>query len=137
MAIHGWFLGMQDSTRPMYISISINIVNIIASATAVFICDMGFVGIAIGTLIASYIGLSPVYFHRLFKTYYGITPNDYLLNIRIDKAKNMLLFDNKSIDEIAYECGFNSSTYFSTVFKKKINESPYRFRKKELGKYEV
>lgn len=57
MAIHGWFLGMQDSTRPMYISISINIVNIIASATAVFICDMGFVGIAIGTLIASYIGL--------------------------------------------------------------------------------
>ncbi len=57
MAIHGWFLGMQDSTRPMYISIGINIVNIITSIIAVFVCDMGFIGIAFGTLIASYIGL--------------------------------------------------------------------------------
>lgn len=57
MAIHGWFLGMQDSTRPMYISIGVNIVNIITSIIAVFVCDMGFIGIAFGTLIASYIGL--------------------------------------------------------------------------------
>lgn len=57
MAIHGWFLGMQDSTRPMYISIIVNVSNIIASLIAVFVLDMGFIGIAIGTLIASYLGL--------------------------------------------------------------------------------
>ena len=57
MAIKGWFLGMQDSTRPMYISIAVNVANIIASLMAVFVFDMGFIGIAIGTLIASYIGL--------------------------------------------------------------------------------
>lgn len=58
MAIHGWFLGMQDSTRPMYISIAVNIANIIISLTTVFVLDMGFIGIAIGTVLASYIGLA-------------------------------------------------------------------------------
>ena len=57
MAIHGWFLGMQDSTRPMYISIAVNVANIITSLLAVFVLDMGFIGIAVGTLVASYIGL--------------------------------------------------------------------------------
>lgn len=57
MAIKGWFLGMQDSTRPMYISIVVNVANIVASLVAVFILDMGFIGIAIGTVTASYIGL--------------------------------------------------------------------------------
>lgn len=57
MAIHGWFLGMQNSTRPMYISIGVNVINIIASMIAVFVCNMGFAGIALGTLIAAYIGL--------------------------------------------------------------------------------
>lgn len=57
MAIHGWFLGMQDSTRPMFISIAVNVSNIIASLVAVFVLDLGFIGIAVGTLIASYLGL--------------------------------------------------------------------------------
>lgn len=57
MAIHGWFLGMQDSTRPMYISIAVNVSNIVASLIAVFVLNMGFIGIATGTLIASYLGL--------------------------------------------------------------------------------
>lgn len=57
MAIKGWFLGMQDSTRPMFISIGVNVANIIISLLAVLVFRLGFVGIAIGTLSASYIGL--------------------------------------------------------------------------------
>lgn len=87
MAIHGWFLGMQDSTRPMYISISINIVNIIASATAVFVLDMGFVGIAIGTLIASHIGL--------FCSIFFIIKRHKTILCHINWAKTLKLGDMK------------------------------------------
>ncbi len=55
--IKGWFLGMQNSRLPMYISVGVNIVNILTSVIAVYIFDMGFRGIAIGTLVAEYTGL--------------------------------------------------------------------------------
>ena len=95
MAIHGWFLGMQDTTRPMYISISINIVNIIASATAVFVCDMGFIGIAIGTLIASYIGLfSSIFF--IIKRHKNIL--NHINLAKVLKFSNMSMFFNVNRD---------------------------------------
>ncbi len=71
MAIKGWFLGMQDSTRPMYISICVNVANIAASLVAVFVLKLGFIGIAIGTLIASYIGLFLALFY-IIKKHKGI-----------------------------------------------------------------
>lgn len=58
MSIKGWLLGMQDSRSPMFISISVNVANIIASVTAVYVLKMGFIGIACGTLISEYIGLA-------------------------------------------------------------------------------
>lgn len=58
MAVKGWFLGMQDSRTPMIISIAVNVVNIVASVTAVYVLDAGFVGIAAGTVIAEYSGLA-------------------------------------------------------------------------------
>lgn len=66
MAIKGWFLGMQDSTSPMIISIGVNVVNIAVSLVAVFVLDMGFAGIAVGTLSAEWIGLA-YSLHRLFR----------------------------------------------------------------------
>ena len=58
MAIKGWFLGMQDSKSAMRISICVDVVNIVASLTAVYVLHMGFVGIAVGTLIAEYVALA-------------------------------------------------------------------------------
>lgn len=57
MAISGWFIGMQNTVVPMVIAIGINVVNIIASLLLVFPLDFGFPGIAVGTLIANWIGL--------------------------------------------------------------------------------
>lgn len=57
MAISGWFLGMQDSTRPMAIAIATNIINILASILLVFPLGMGFRGTACGTLIANWSAL--------------------------------------------------------------------------------
>ncbi len=57
MSVMGWFLGMQNTLYPMIISISINIINILMSIYFVFVCDMGFEGVAYGTLIANYMGV--------------------------------------------------------------------------------
>ena len=56
-SLSGWFIGMQNAKYPMYIAITQNIVNIIASTFLVFVCNMKIEGIAIGTLIAQYAGL--------------------------------------------------------------------------------
>lgn len=53
----GWFIGMQNSRTPMYISIISNIINIIGSYYLAIVCRMGISGVAIGTLIAQYISL--------------------------------------------------------------------------------
>ena len=52
----GWFIGMQNSRIPMYIAITQNIVNIIASLCLVYLCGMKVEGVALGTLIAQYAG---------------------------------------------------------------------------------
>ena len=65
----GWFIGMQNSRFPMYIAITQNVVNIIGSLCFVFLLDMKVEGVALGTVIAQYIGLlmAIVLCHR----YYG------------------------------------------------------------------
>ena len=52
----GWFIGMQNSRFPMYIAITQNIVNIVASLSFVYLLDMKVAGVATGTLIAQYAG---------------------------------------------------------------------------------
>lgn len=58
MSIKGWLLGMQHSRGAMYVSIWVNVANIIASLVAVYGMGMGFVGIAVGTLLAQWLGLA-------------------------------------------------------------------------------
>lgn len=57
MSILGWLLGMQNTVRPMIISISTNIVNIVLSFSFVFGIGMGFKGVALGTMFANWCGL--------------------------------------------------------------------------------
>ena len=57
MSLKGWLLGMQDSRSPMLISVSVNVLNVIISLVAVYVFDMGFKGIALGTLVSVWIGV--------------------------------------------------------------------------------
>lgn len=57
LSINGWFIGMQNTVQPMIISITMNIINIAASFFCVFFADMGFRGVATGTLAANWITL--------------------------------------------------------------------------------
>lgn len=57
MVILGWFLGMQDTVRPMIISVGVNVINILFSLVFVFGFKLGFTGVALGTLCANWCGL--------------------------------------------------------------------------------
>ena len=73
------------------------------------------------------------YFRKMFKKYTGVAPYQYHLDLKIMKAKEMILTDNKRIKEISYELGFDSIHYFSRLFKKKTNMNPTDWRKKYKG----
>jgi AraC-like DNA-binding protein len=75
----------------------------------------------------NHIGYS--YFRKMFKKYTGVPPVQYHLDLKIMRAKEMLLSTDKIIKEISYELGFQSIYYFSRVFKKKIGVSPSEIRK--------
>jgi AraC-like DNA-binding protein len=69
-------------------------------------------------------------FRKLFKESVGLSPNQYLLELRLTKAKELLLSTNLSINEIAFQTGFESIFYFSRLFKKKNMLPPKDYRDK-------
>lgn len=78
--------------------------------------------------ISAATGYSVSHVIRIFKTSFGITPYQYLLERRISTAKIYLISSCKNIKEIAYELGFNDEFHFSTIFKRKTGVSPQAFR---------
>jgi ABC-type sugar transport system ATPase subunit len=67
-------------------------------------------------------------FRRRFKTQVGLSPNQYFIKSKIEKAKEMLLYTNLEIKEIAEKLGFEDPYYFSRIFKEKVKVSPAKFR---------
>lgn len=70
-------------------------------------------------------------FRKAFKEITGQSPNQYHLNLRLNKAKELLTCTSLNINEISYKTGFESVFYFSKLFKKKNGISPKFYRKKE------
>jgi AraC-like DNA-binding protein len=79
------------------------------------------------TCIAKQIGISEVYLRKLFLSYYHITPKQYVLDIRIRKAKQLLCDTPFSVTAIAEECGFSSVYHFCRVFKEKTGFTPTEY----------
>ena len=74
--------------------------------------------------------MSPHYFCKFFKRVTGLTFTEYILRVRIDKAKELLLKNRLSITQIAYEVGFESSSYFHKVFRKLTHLNPKQYLEK-------
>lgn len=70
------------------------------------------------------------HFARLFKQYLRISPHQYILKRRIERAKVLLLNDQQSILEIAQMVGYESHSHFSQMFRKLEGLSPQDYRKK-------
>lgn len=81
--------------------------------------------------ICKSIYISPCHFQRIFKKHMNRTPYNYLMELRINKAKEKLLEDKTSIEEISRQCGFVSTAHFSSVFKGMEGVSPTVFRKEK------
>ena len=70
------------------------------------------------------------YRRKMFKKYTGVSPGQYHLQLRIIRAKELLISTDKSIKEISLELGFQTIHYFSLIFKKKVGMNPSEFRKR-------
>ena len=80
--------------------------------------------------VAKKINLSPVYFSSLFRKTTGITFIDYLTDLRLNRAKQLLMLDSYSVSDVCYACGFNSSSNFLRAFKKKYGVAPNELKTK-------
>lgn len=84
--------------------------------------------------VAGYIFLSESYFAHTFKDEFGISPKRYLLNVRINAAKELLAATDQKINDIAKEVGFSSQQRFNDIFKKYEKMTPLHYRKVEKTK---
>jgi AraC family transcriptional regulator len=80
--------------------------------------------------IATHLNMSQFYFCRLFKQSMGVTPYQYLLQQRIERAKQLLLQDELSIAEVALEVGFANQSHFCVRFKRWVGMSPKQFARR-------
>lgn len=78
--------------------------------------------------VAQILNLSVFYFCKIFKKATGKTFTEYLSEVRVMKAKNLLLNPHLRISEVAFESGFQSITHFNRIFKKQVGVSPSRYR---------
>jgi len=85
--------------------------------------------------VAEELGVSYSLFRKIFKKYTGISPGQYLIQLKIEKAKRLLSFPDKLIKEIAYDLGFESCFYFSKLFKEKTGFSPAKYRDQYLAHF--
>jgi len=69
------------------------------------------------------------WFRKAFKAYTGMAPGQYLIQLRIEKSKELLTGTALSIKEVAYELNFDSSFYFSRLFKEKTGMTPNQYRR--------
>ncbi len=76
--------------------------------------------------------MSKAYYLRLFRMYLGTTPYNYILNMRITKAKEYLEVTDKTVHEIALETGFSDDSSFSTRFTSIVGTSPLKYRKSAI-----
>ena len=79
--------------------------------------------------VAEELNVSYAWFRKAFKTYTGIAPQQYLIQLRIEQAKIYLADFSLSIKEIAIRLNFESIFYFSRLFKEKAGVSPEVYRK--------
>ncbi|MEM8804564.1 MAG: AraC family transcriptional regulator [Cyanobacteria bacterium P01_G01_bin.38] len=79
--------------------------------------------------LAELVGMSQFHFGRLFKQSLGLSPYQYLLQQRVERAKQLLKHTaDKSIVEIALECGFNSHSHFGRKFRQLTGITPKAYR---------
>ena len=79
--------------------------------------------------LAALCGVSEVYFRKIFLNSFGVSPKEYMIQKRMDYAKNLLKSGDFSVSEIATLCGYTESCHFSREFSKREGISPNQYGK--------
>jgi AraC family transcriptional regulator len=80
------------------------------------------------SILANAAGLSEYHFLRMFKQSTGVTPHQYVINQRIERAKGLLQRTDMTVTEIAYLLGFSTPAHFSHHFRRKTGVTPSDLR---------
>ena len=80
--------------------------------------------------LSEYLGLSESYFSKLFSREMGIPVSEYIMRLKIEKAKNLLQYSDTDIVGIANYLAFSSQSHFISVFKKYEGITPHKFRER-------
>lgn len=72
---------------------------------------------------------TPEHLGRVFKTYLGVTPSEFINNARLDYASDLLLNTDMNVTDICFEVGFENVSHFYRLFKTRWNCTPQQFRK--------
>lgn len=83
--------------------------------------------------LSKQVGLNPNKLQKGFQSFYGVTVNQYLHDIRLEHAKKLLLNTDYSMAQIVDAVGLSSNSYFSKIFKEKYGVQPSQFRSKYLS----
>jgi sigma-54 dependent transcriptional regulator, acetoin dehydrogenase operon transcriptional activator AcoR len=78
--------------------------------------------------LARVAGISRFHFHRQFRRALGVTPHDYVMRTRIERAKLLLLDSDLTVGEVAGAVGFLDQSHFSNIFRKVVSMTPRAFR---------
>ena len=84
--------------------------------------------------LANALHISRIGLLEKFKKHMGCTLSDYLIGLRMSRAKYLLLESDMRVNEIAAECGYNNAYYFSSAFKTHCGQTPLEYRKKQTEK---
>ncbi len=73
-------------------------------------------------------GITPEYFRKIFRTYYGTSPVKYINELKISHAKELLASGMYSVTEVAFQSGYTDTSFFSREFKKNTGVTPKDYR---------
>ncbi|ANG63850.1 transcriptional regulator [Marinobacterium aestuarii] len=81
--------------------------------------------------VSQYVGISSRQLERLFHQHLGVSPANYYMQLRLERARHLLQQTTMSVLQIATACGFNATSYFSRCYKKQYDRTPREERRAE------
>jgi AraC-like DNA-binding protein len=80
--------------------------------------------------LAREVRISPYHFIRQFEALFGVTPHQYRIQVRLDRARQLLAAPRRSVTAVCMEVGFSSPGSFSTLFSRRFGETPSGYRRR-------
>jgi AraC-like DNA-binding protein len=80
--------------------------------------------------VARVVAISPFHFIRQFQAVFGVTPHQFRIGARLDRAKHLLASGRLSVTEVCLEVGFSSLGSFSDSFRRRVGAAPSEYRRR-------